>query len=178
LKQSVKIHHRGKLGKRGQDINEGARSQESGASYNHFGADNEHSWLNFGKVLANVILMKSIPTQKFQKLIVWQKSHGLVLEIYRLTDQFPKNELYGLTAQIRRAAVSVPANIAEGYKRRTKPDKVRLFNIAQASLEECRYYLILAEDLGYGKTALLLALSEEISKMLAAYIGSLLTPGS
>jgi four helix bundle protein len=122
--------------------------------------------------------MESKPTQKFQGLIVWQKAHKFVLGVYSYTNQFPKSELYGLTVQMRRAAVSIPANIAEGYKRRTKPDKVRLFNIAQASLEECRYYLILAEDLGYGETTLLLDLSEEISKMLAGYIGSLLSPGS
>jgi four helix bundle protein len=66
------------------------------------------------------------PAQRFQDLIVWQKSHQLVLIVYRLTAEFPKYELYGLISQMRKAAVSVPANIAEGFKKRGKPDKARL----------------------------------------------------
>ncbi len=62
---------------------------------------------------------------------------------------FHKEETYGLTSQLRQAAVSIAANIAEGFKKKGKPDKVRFMNIAQGSLEECRYYLILAKDLGY-----------------------------
>jgi four helix bundle protein len=80
--------------------------------------------------------------------LVWQKAHQLALAIYRLTASFPKQEMFGLTCQMQRAAVSVAANIAEGFKRRGKPDKARLLNIAQGSLEESRYYLIQAEDLG------------------------------
>ncbi len=85
--------------------------------------------------------MKRKPAKAFHDLIVWEKAHQFVLSIYHLSGNFPKNETYGLTSQIRRAAVSVPANIAEGFKKRTKPDKARYMNIAQASLEECRYYL-------------------------------------
>jgi four helix bundle protein len=70
---------------------------------------------------------------------VWQKAHQFVLSIYRLSDNFPKNEMYGLTSQFRRAAVSIPANIAEGFKKKKKPDKAKYMNIAQGSAEECRY---------------------------------------
>ncbi len=86
--------------------------------------------------------MKRAPAREFQDLVVWQKAHQFVLSIYRISTLFPKNELYGLTSQIRRAAVSIPANIVEGFKKRRKPDKARYMNIAQGSLEECRYYLI------------------------------------
>jgi four helix bundle protein len=83
-------------------------------------------------------------------LLVWRKAHELVLAVYSFTATFPKEERYGLVLQIRRAAVSVPANIAEGFRRRGKADKARYMNMAEASLEESRYYLILAHDLGYG----------------------------
>jgi four helix bundle protein len=97
------------------------------------------------------------------------------LEVYRFTEDFPKHELFGLRSQLRRAAVSIPANFAEGYKKRSRADKARFYNIAQGSLEECRYYLILARDLGYGETDNLNMMLEEISRMLEAYIRSLLT---
>lgn len=106
----------------------------------------------------------------FEELVVWQKSHQFVLEIYRLTQSFPQHELFGLVSQIRRSAVSVPANIAEGFKRKGKADKLRFFNISQASLEETRYYLILANDLGYAKTNHLKTNLDEISRMLDAYM--------
>ncbi len=89
------------------------------------------------------------PARTFQDLIVWQKSHSLVLKIYKHSKSFPNNEIFGLTQQLRRSAVSVPANVAEGFKKRGKNDKARFFNIAQGSLEETRYYLILATALGY-----------------------------
>jgi len=92
------------------------------------------------------------PAKTFQDLLVWQKAHALVLGIYRTTASFPKHETFGLCSQMQRAAVSVPANIAEGFKRRGRADKARFMNIAQASLEECRYFLILAQDLGYAST--------------------------
>ena len=97
--------------------------------------------------------MKRPPAKDFQDLIVWQKAHQFVLSVYRHSDSYPKIEIYGLTSQIRRAAVSIPANIAEGFKKKTLPDKARYMNIAQGSLEECRYYLILVKDLGYGDTS-------------------------
>ena len=98
-----------------------------------------------------------------QDLIVWQKAHQFVLSMYRFSNNFHKIEMYGLTSQTRRAAISIPANIAEGFKKKTKPDKAKYMNIAQGSLEECRYYLILAKDLGYGDTSLLMSQLEEVS---------------
>jgi four helix bundle protein len=109
------------------------------------------------------------PAKTFKDLVVWQKAHGLVLAIYSLTASFPRSEIYCLTNQIRRAAISIPANIAEGFRKRGMSDKTRFFNIAQGSLEECRYYLILTQDLGYAPTADTDALLEEVSKLLVAY---------
>ncbi len=106
----------------------------------------------------------------FEDLVVWQKSHQFVLRIYKLTQSFPQHELFGLVSQIRRSAVSVPANIAEGFKRKGKADKIRFFNISQSSLEESRYYLILANDLEYGETKGLRADLDEVSRMLDGYI--------
>ena len=91
---------------------------------------------------------------------------------------FPKHETYGLASQMRRAAVSIPANIAEGFRRRSKVEKVRYLNIAEASLEESRYYLILAQDLHYGDTKRLGSDLEEVSRLLSAYAGAILTPDS
>ena len=122
--------------------------------------------------------MKRQPAKTFQDLIVWKKSHEFVLSAYHFSDNFPKTEMYGLISQFRRAAISIPANIAEGFKKKTKPDKARFMNIAQGSLEECRYYLILVKDLGYGDTSILMTQLEEVSKLLEAYIVSILTPGS
>jgi len=120
----------------------------------------------------------SKPARTFQDLLVWQKAHRLVPELYALTAAFPKQETYGLSLQMRRAAVSIPANIAEGFRRRSKPDKARLMNIAEASLEECRYFLILAKDLGYGDTAKLVPMLEEVSRLLNAYTAAILRPRS
>src|SRR5437016_400936 len=91
--------------------------------------------------------MEMEAARSFRDLVVWQKAHAWVLGIYRLTAGFPKHEMFGLTSQLRRAAVSVPGNICAGFSRRTKPDKIRIFNIAHASLEEARYYLIFSNDL-------------------------------
>jgi four helix bundle protein len=118
--------------------------------------------------------MQKNTAKTFKDLIVWQKAHQFVLAVYRLTTGFPNEEIYGLTQQFRRAAVSIPANIAEGFKRRTKADKARFMNISQGSLEECRYYLILATDLGYGETDSLTSQSEEISKLLESYSKAIL----
>ena len=116
--------------------------------------------------------------QSFRDLLVWRKAHEFVLAVYAFTAGFPKHETYGLAAQMRRAAVSIPANIAEGFRRRGRVDKVRFMNIAEGSLEECRYYLILARDLGYGDTTNLARALEEVSRMLSAYAAAILTPGS
>ena len=112
--------------------------------------------------------------QKSKDLLVWQKAHKFVLESYAYSKGFPKEEIYGLTSQYRRASVSIAANIAEGFKKRGQKDKARFMNIAQGSLEECRYYLILAQDLGYGSTQNLNDLLEEVSKMLSSYGRSML----
>jgi four helix bundle protein len=93
-----------------------------------------------------------------------------VLDIYKMTEEFPNCELFGLTSQMRRAAVSIPANIAEGFKKRGPRDKVRVLNIGQGSLEESLYYLILSNDLRYADTVGLRPRLEEVSKMLEAYI--------
>lgn len=120
--------------------------------------------------------MNRPPAKTFQDLIVWQKAHQFVLSTYLFTENFPKKETYGLTSQYRRAAISVAANIAEGFKKKTRPDKARFMNIAQGSLEECRYYLILAKDLNYGDSTELMSLLEQVSKLLDAYRASLLNP--
>ena len=85
----------------------------------------------------------------FENIIAWQKAHAFVMLVYRVTKHFPKDEIFGLTSQFRRAAVSIEANIAEGYKKLSKADKLRFFNISQGSLEECRDYILLSRDLGY-----------------------------
>jgi len=108
-------------------------------------------------------------SNNFTDLIVWQKAHNFVLSVYKTTSKFPKDEIYSLTSQSRRSAVSVPANIAEGYKKTSKKDKVRFYNIAQGSLEECRYYIILANDLHYGSFEELYKKLEDVSKLLSKY---------
>ncbi|NIM21689.1 MAG: four helix bundle protein, partial [Candidatus Latescibacteria bacterium] len=97
----------------------------------------------------------------------------LVLSIYKYTENFPGHEIYGLASQLRRAAVSAPANIAEGFRRHGKQDKKRFLNVSQGSLKECRYYLILAQDLSYGNSLGLIRGLEEISKLLDAYMRSI-----
>ena len=111
----------------------------------------------------------------FGDLLVWRKAHEFVLGVYRLTSAFPKHETYCLTAQMRRAAISIPANIAEGFRRRSKRDKAHFMNMAQASLEECRYYLILSKDLGYGETTPLAIAADEVSRLLDAYTSAILS---
>lgn len=88
-------------------------------------------------------------TRSFEDLVAWQKAHEFVVCVYRATATFHQNESFGLTSQFRRAAVSIAANIAEGYKKISKADKLRFFNISQGSIEECRYYIRLAFDLNY-----------------------------
>lgn len=118
------------------------------------------------------------PARSFYDLLVWQKAHQFVLAVYAYTATFPKQETYGLAVQMRRAAVSIPANIAEGFAKRSKPDKARYMNVAEGSLEESRYYLVLARDLEYGQTDDLRTMLEEVSRLLNAYARALLAPGS
>jgi four helix bundle protein len=113
------------------------------------------------------------PAKTFRDLEVWKKAHQLVLSIYRYSERFPRKEIYCLTPQIRRSAISVPANIVEGFKKRSKLDKIRIMNIAQGSLEETRYYLILAGDLGYGDSVALLEETDVVGRMLDGYISSI-----
>ena len=113
------------------------------------------------------------PATTFENLVVWQKAHQFVLAAYRLSQAFPVAERYGLSAQFRRAAVSIAANIAEGFRKRGTADKLRFYNIAQGSLEECRYYLILANDLGYADIVCPRQLLEEVSKLLEGYCRSI-----
>lgn len=118
------------------------------------------------------------PSKTFTDLIVWQKAHQFVLTVYKYTANFPKTEKFGLVSQFRRASVSIPANIAEGFKKKGRRDKARFMNISQGSVEECRYYIILARDLGYGVNPHLNQLLEEVSKLLHAYRKSILSSGS
>jgi four helix bundle protein len=113
--------------------------------------------------------------RSFRELLVWRKAHEFVLAVYAFTAGFPKQETYGLSLQMRRAAISVPANIAEGFRRRGKAEKARYMNIAEGSLEESRYYLILAQDLRYGDTGKLNSALEEVSRLLSAYATAILT---
>lgn len=87
--------------------------------------------------------------QNYQELKVWQKSHAFVLEIYKLTDTFPNNETFGLASQMRRSAVSVPANLAEGCGKKGTLDTANFFQISLGSLHETEYYLLLSRDLNY-----------------------------
>ena len=116
--------------------------------------------------------------QSFRDLMVWQKAHAFVLAVYRLTESFPEREKFGLSHQMRRAAVSIPANIAEGFGKRSQAEKARFLNIAEGSLEECRYYLILTHDLGYDQTDSLTATLEETSRLLNAYTRAILASDS
>ena len=105
----------------------------------------------------------------FRDLLIWQRAHQFVLCVYRETEKFPRDERFGLTSQLRRSAVSVAANIAEGFVKRGVADKLRFLNIAQGSLEESRYYLILAADLGIADLAAAEELVDECSRMIEAF---------
>jgi four helix bundle protein len=129
-------------------------------------------------VNASCCMAISKPARTFQDLLVWQKAHGFVLEVYAFTAAFPKHETYGLSLQMRRAAVSIPANIAEGFRRRGKADKARFMNMAEGSVEECRYFLILAKDLGYGDVEKLSTMLQEVSRLLGAYAAAILASDS
>src|SRR5213593_4771410 len=110
----------------------------------------------------------------FEDLFVWQKAHEFVLGLYKITAEFPTHETYGLRGQMRRAGVSIPANIAEGFKKRGRRDKARFLNIAQGSIEESRYYLILTRDLGYADTGTLAKKLEEVSCLLDKYYNAIM----
>ena len=114
--------------------------------------------------------------KNYRELIVWQKSYQLCIQIYKITKDFPKEEKFGLTSQIRRAAVSVPSNIAEGYERRTTPDYIRALYVAYGSHCELETQILLSGDLGYIKVEDMKKLREdigEVERMLKALIKSL-----
>ena len=116
-------------------------------------------------------------TYTFENVVAWQKAHVFVLLVYRITKSFPSEELYGLTSQFRRAAVSIEANIAEGYKKIGKADKLRFMNISQGSMEECRDYILLARDLYYISDTDFSDLRdalEDASKMLYLYCNGII----
>ncbi len=120
------------------------------------------------------VIMVKIKT--FRDLVVWQKSHQLTLDVYKLTFKFPSEEKYGLVSQIRRAAYSIPANIVEGHSRKSKKEFLQFLNIAKGSLEELRYFLILSADLNYISTqeqSDLEKLAEEVSKILYSFTKNL-----
>ena len=114
--------------------------------------------------------------KNYKDLIVWQKSYELCLKIYRLTSKFPNEERYGLTSQIRRSAVSIPSNIAEGYGRKTTVDYIRMLYISYGSVCELETQIILAGDLGFIEKNELRKTKEniaEVERMLKALIKSL-----
>lgn len=111
-------------------------------------------------------------TTTFEDLIAWQKARVFIKHVYQITKTFPDDERFGLISQFRRAAVSIGANIAEGYKRMGKDDKLRFFNNSQGSLEECRCFIILSGDLGYINEHEVVNLTSEIedtSRLLNSY---------
>lgn len=112
----------------------------------------------------------------FKELLVWQKSIDFVTEIYKFTDSFPKDEIFGLKSQIRRASVSIPSNIAEGNSRRSKPDYVQFLKISRGSCAEVEIQLIISKNLHFLDEINYLKLNQdiiEISKMLNGLINSL-----
>jgi four helix bundle protein len=116
-------------------------------------------------------------TRSFEQLEVWQKAHQYVLSIYKITKNYPKEEIFGLVSQIRRSAISITANIAEGYIRIGSKDKLRFYNISQGSLEETRNFIILSKDLDYiseNDKNRLNSQAGEISRMLNAYCRGLI----
>ena len=117
-------------------------------------------------------------SQSFRDVIVWQKAHAFTLAVYRASESFPKHELFALTSQLRRSAASIPANFVEGFRKRTKPEKLKFYNIAQGSADECLYHLILAHDLNYADTTSLQANLDEVSRLLQGYMNGLVRTDS
>ena len=116
--------------------------------------------------------MEDMESFSFENIIAWQKAHLFTRYVYDITKHFPEDERYGLVSQFRRAAVSIGANIAEGYKKISKADKLRFLNIAEGSLAECENYIILSKDIEYinEKEYILLCQSaKEVSRLLTAY---------
>ncbi len=120
--------------------------------------------------------MRAKTVRSYKDLEVWQTAMALVTEIYKLTKKFPREELYGLTSQIRRSAVSVPSNIAEGHAKRTTKDFIKFANIAYGSVAEVETQLMIAENLGYATHGEVASLLEDFSatgRMLNGLIAGL-----
>lgn len=116
-------------------------------------------------------------TKNFTDIIAWQISHQFVIKVYKMTSTFPEIERFGLISQFQRAAVSITANIAEGYRKIGKADKLRFLNTSQGSLEECRNYIILSKDLEYineEQYAELMSILEKASWYINAYAKGIL----
>jgi four helix bundle protein len=112
--------------------------------------------------------------QNYKDLKVWEKAHQFTLDVYRVSTSFPKEEVYGLTSQLRRAATSIPANISEGCGKNTKPDFAKFLNISLGSANEAEYFVILAKDLKYLSLEdyeILIKLINEVKAMLIVLIG-------
>ncbi len=121
----------------------------------------------------DVMTKKIGKIDSFTKLIAWQKAHRLVLMIYRITRGFPKDELFGLTSQMRRAVISITSNIAEGFNRRTSNDKIHFYYIALGSLTEKQNQLLAARDIGYMNDVLFKETAEQtvlVSKLINGLI--------
>lgn len=115
------------------------------------------------------------PIKHFRQLEAWQEAHKLVLMVYQGTREYPSDERFGLTSQMRRAAVSIAANVAEGFKRRGIQDKIRFYNTSEASLEELEYYFLLSKDLAYispDSHADLMAQADSVGRLLNGFITS------
>lgn len=111
--------------------------------------------------------------QSYKDIIAWQKSHELTLVVYKYTENYPRSEIFALVSQMCRCAVSVPSNLAEGFKRKTKNDSIHFYNIAQGSLEELRYQLLLSKDLRYitqNDYASAESLADEVAKLIYSWI--------
>lgn len=116
--------------------------------------------------------MVATAAKSFRDLVVWQKAHTFALEVYRVSETFPSTERYGITSQLRRASVSIAANIVEGFRKHGSADKLRFYNIAQGSADECLYYLVLVHDLGFADTLHLQEQLEEVLRLLQAYMSA------
>lgn len=108
----------------------------------------------------------------FAKILAWQKAHAFTLRVYAITKKFPETEKFNIVSQFQRAAVSIGANIAEGYGKLGKKDKLRFFNIAQGSIAECENYILISHDLNYitdNEFLELQTLAIETEKLLNSY---------
>jgi four helix bundle protein len=116
--------------------------------------------------------------KSFRELVAWQKAYELTLEIYRATSAFPKKEVYGFVSQMRRAAISIPSNIAEGYQRQSRKEYMQFLSIAYSSCGELQTQLLLSHDLGFmhgSNFKRIISLQEEVAKLLFKLIKSLRT---